>query len=239
MLASLGFQALATTSSGFAASLGRLDGSVTRDEALSHATAITLATGLPVSADFENGFGATAAEVGETVRLAVAGGIAGCSVEDSTGRADSPIFEMAEAVERVMAAAEAAHAGPDRLVLTARAENYLHKRKDLADTVARLQAFEAAGADVVYAPGLVDLAEIRTVVESVGVPVNVLARPNGPAVAELAAAGVHRISVGGAFAFAALGALVEAAAELLAEGTYGFFDQSAVGAAAAREAFGS
>jgi len=236
VLASLGFRALATTSSGFAASLGRLDGSVTRDEALSHAVGITLATGLPVSADFESGFGATAGEVAETVRLAVAGGLAGCSVEDASGRPNAPIFELGEAVERVTAAAEAAHAG-DRLVLTARAENYLYKRKDLADTIARLQAFEAAGADVVYAPGLVDLDEIRSVVGSVGVPVNVLARPRGPAVAELAEAGVRRISVGGAFAFAALGALVEAAAELLGEGTYGFFDQSAVGAAAAREAF--
>jgi len=237
VLESLGFRALATTSSGFAASLGRLDGSVSRDEALAHAAVIVGATDLPVSADLENGFGATAAEVAETVRLAVVAGLAGCSIEDSTGRSDSRIFEMGEAIERVTAAAEAGHGGPERLVLTARAENYLHGRKDLADTITRLQAFETAGADVVYAPGLVDLGEIRSVVESVGVPVNVLVRPGGPSVAELASVGVRRVSVGGAFAFAALGALVEAAAELLGEGTYDFFDQAAVGAAAAREAF--
>lgn len=238
VLASLGFRALATTSSGFAATLGQLDGSVTRDEALAHAAAIVQATELPVSADLEHGYAPDAAGVAETMRLAIGTGLAGCSVEDSTGRADSPIFELGEAVERVAAAAEAAHGGPVHLVLTARSENYLHGRQDLGDTIARLQAFEEAGADVLYAPGLVDLGDISSVVASVGLPVNVLARPGAPSVAELASVGVHRISVGGAFAFAALGGLVAAAHELMHEGTYGYFAQVGVGAKAAREAFG-
>jgi len=239
VLASLGFRALATTSSGFAATLGRLDGSLTRDEALAHAAGIVRATDLPVSADLEHGFGEDAAGVAETVRLAIETGLAGCSVEDSTGRPDAPIFELGPAVERVRAAAEAAHGGPIHFVLTARSENYLHGRSDLGDTIARLQAFESAGADVLYAPGLVDLDEIRSLVHSVGLPVNVLARPGAPSVAELASVGVRRISVGGAFAFAALGALVEAAEELLTAGTYGYFGRAAVGGKAAREAFTS
>jgi 2-methylisocitrate lyase-like PEP mutase family enzyme len=239
VLASMGFLALATTSSGFAATLGRLDGSVTRDEALGHAATIVQATELPVSADLEHGYADDAAGVGETVRLAIEAGLAGCSIEDSTGREDSPIYERGEAVERVVAAVEAAHGGPVHFVLTARAENYLHGRPDLADTIDRLQAFEEAGADVLYAPGLADLADIRSVVNSVGLPVNVLARPGAPSVAELASVGVRRISVGGAFAFAALGALVEAAQELLTEGTYGYFGRTLVGGKAAREAFGS
>jgi 2-methylisocitrate lyase-like PEP mutase family enzyme len=239
VLASLGFRALATTSSGFAATLGQLDGSVTRDEALAHAGVIVEATELPVSADLEHGYATDAAGVGETVRLAIETGLAGCSVEDSTGRSDSPIFDSGEAVERVAAAAEAAHSGPVHLVLTARSENYLHGRPDLGDTIARLQSFEAAGADVLYAPGLVELGDIRSVVQSVGLPVNVLALPGAPSVAELASVGVRRISVGGAFAWAALGALVEAATELLTEGTYGYFGQVAVGGKAARAAFTS
>jgi 2-methylisocitrate lyase-like PEP mutase family enzyme len=239
VLASIGFRALATTSSGFAATLGRLDGSVTRDEALAHAAVIVQATELPVSADLEHGFADDPAGVGETVRLAIETGLAGCSVEDSTGRSDAPIFELGDAVERVAAAAEAAHGGSIHFVLTARAENYLHGRTDLGDTIARLQAFEEAGADVLYAPGLVDLGEIRSLVHSVGLPVNVLTRPGAPSVAELDSVGVRRISVGGAFAFAALGALVEAAEELLNAGTYGWFGQAAVGGKAAREAFGA
>jgi len=237
VLASLGFRALATTSSGSAAALGRLDGSLTRGEALAHAAAIVEATELPVSADLENGFATDAAGVGETVSLAVSVGLAGCSVEDSTGRADQPIFELAEATERVTAAAEAAHRGRVHLVLTARAENYLHGRPDLRDTIARLQAFEAAGADVLYAPGLADLGEIQTVVESVGLPVNVLARPGTPDVATLASVGVKRISVGGAFAWVAMGALVEAARELMETGTYGYLDRAAAGSSTARAAF--
>jgi 2-methylisocitrate lyase-like PEP mutase family enzyme len=237
LLAAAGFEALATTSSGHAATLGRLDGSVTRDEALAHAATIAGATDLPVSADLENGFADEPAGVAQTVRLAIAAGLAGCSVEDSTGREDAPIYDAGLAAERVAAAAEAAHSGPGRLVLTARSENYLHGRPDLADTIARLQAFQEAGADVLYAPGLSRIEDMREVVRSVDRPVNVLARPGAPPVSELGALGVSRISVGGAFAFVALGAAVEAARELLEDGTYGFWDVAGVGAKAARAAF--
>ena len=237
LLAWLGFQALATTSSGHAATVGRLDGSVTRSEALDHAAAIVAATELPVSADLENGFADDPAGVADTVRLAAEAGLAGCSVEDATGDQVHPVYDAGLAAERVQAAAEAAHRGPVRLVLTARAENYLYGRPDLADTIARLQAYQAAGADVLYAPGISDLEEIRQLVASVDRPVNVLARPGVPAVAELAEAGVRRVSVGGAFAFAALGALVEAATELRDAGTYGFWGQAGAGSNAARSAF--
>jgi 2-methylisocitrate lyase-like PEP mutase family enzyme len=238
LLAWLGFQALATTSSGFAATLGRLDGSVTRDEALGHAAAIVQATELPVSADLENGFADDPAGIAETVRLALEAGLAGCSVEDATGDQHAPIYPAGLAAERVQAAAETAHRGPVHLVLTARAENYLHGRPDLADTIARLQAYQDAGADVLYAPGLTHLEEIRQLVASVDRPVNVLARPGMPPVGELAAAGVRRVSVGGAFAFAAVGAMVEAATELLEAGTYGFWRRARVGSDATRFAFG-
>jgi 2-methylisocitrate lyase-like PEP mutase family enzyme len=237
LLASLGFQALATTSSGHAATLGRLDGSVTRDEAMAHAALIAGATDLPVSADLENGFGEAPEEVAETVRLAVQAGLAGCSIEDATGRADDPIHDRDLATARVAAAAEVAHRGPVQLVLTARAENHLHGRDDLADTIARLQAYEEAGAAVLSAPGLSRLEDIREVVAAVERPVNVLARPGAPTVAELAGAGVKRVSVGGAFAFAALGAAVEAARELREQGTYGFIDLARTGAKAATAAF--
>ena len=237
LLAWLGFQALATTSSGHAATVGRLDGSVTRSEALDHAAAIVAATELPVSADLENGFADDPAGVADTVRLAAEAGLAGCSVEDATGDQVHPVYDAGLAAERVQAAAEAAHRGPVRLVLTARAENYLYGRPDLADTIARLQAYQAAGADVLYAPGISDLEEIRQLVASVDRPVNVLARPGVPAVAELAEAGVRRVSVGGAFAFAALGALVEAATELRDAGTYGFWGQAGAGSEAVRSAF--
>jgi 2-methylisocitrate lyase-like PEP mutase family enzyme len=237
LLASLGFEALATTSSGFAATLGRLDGSVTRDEALAHAAALAAATDLPVSADLENCFADDPAEVAETIRLAVEAGLAGCSIEDFTRREDAPIYEPRLAAERVAAAAEAAHAGPVHLVLTARAENYLHGRLDLGDTIARLQAYQEAGADVLYAPGLTDLEEIRRLVAALDRPVNVLARPGAPTVSELAAAGVSRVSVGGAFAFAAVGALVEAARELRERGTYGFSKGARLGLDAVRAAF--
>ena len=238
LLTSLGFEALATTSSGFAGTLGRLDGSVTRDEALGHSAAIVAATGLPVSADLENGFADEPAGVRHTVELALDTGLAGCSIEDSTGRSDDPIYDAALAAERVRAAAEAAHAGPVHLVLTARSENYLHGRPDLADTIARLQSFQESGADVLYAPGLSRLEDIRRVVSEVDLPLNVLARPGAPAVGELAGAGVSRVSVGGAFAFAAMGALVQAAQELLDSGTYGFWEGAGAGSQAARAAFG-
>jgi 2-methylisocitrate lyase-like PEP mutase family enzyme len=238
LLESLGFQALATTSSGFAATLGRLDGSVTRDEALAHAGTIVAATELPVSADLENGFADEPDGVGQTVRLAIDAGLAGCSIEDFTGREDDPIYPLELAAERVAAAAEAAHAGPGRLVLTARSENYIHGRHDLADTVARLQAFQEAGADVLYAPFIRDAEDIRSVVESVDLPVNVLAIPGVPSVAELGELGVSRVSVGGGFAFVAIGALVAAGRELLDEGTYGYFETAAPGVKASHEAFG-
>ncbi|HEX3909841.1 MAG TPA: isocitrate lyase/phosphoenolpyruvate mutase family protein [Solirubrobacteraceae bacterium] len=237
LLASLGFQALATTSSGSAATLGMLDGAIGREGSLEHAATIVQASELPVSADLENGFAPDAAGVGETIELAREAGLAGCSIEDYSGEESAPIYELGEAVERVAAAAEAAHRGPAPLVLTARAENYLHGRPDLEDTIARLQGYEQAGADVLYAPGLVELADIRLVVESVGLPVNVLAWPGVPSVSELAAVGVARVSIGGAFAFAALGALVEAAVELRDEGTYGYWERAKAGSKAARAAF--
>jgi len=237
LLATLGFDALATTSNGFAATMGRHDGSVTRDEALAHAAAIVAATDLPVSADLENGFADDPADVARTVELAIEAGLAGCSIEDFTGRPDDPIYDAGLAAERVAAAAEAAHGGPGRLVLTARAENHLHARPDLDDTVARLRAFEAAGADVLYAPGLTTAGDIARVVDEVGLPVNVLALPTTPTVAELAEIGVRRISVGGAFAFVALGALVGAATELIERGTYGYWDLAVEGSAAVRRAF--
>lgn len=238
LLASLGFRALATTSSGFAATLGRLDGSVTREEALAHAACIVRATDLPVSADLENGFADEPAGVAETIGLAIGTGLAGCSVEDFTGDAGHPIYETALAVERVTAAAEAVRRAGRRFVLTARAENHIHGRPDLADTINRLQAFQEAGADVLYAPGLFALSDIRSVVASLDRPVNVLALPGAPIVAELADVGVRRISVGGAFASAALGAVVEAAHELLDAGTYGFWERAMTGMAATHEAFG-
>jgi 2-methylisocitrate lyase-like PEP mutase family enzyme len=237
VLAALGFAALATTSSGFAATLGMPDGSVSRDQAIGHASLIAGATPLPVSADLENGFADEPQGVADTVAAAIAAGLAGCSIEDFTGRAGEPIYDVALAADRVAAAAAAAHAGPRQLVLTARAENHLHGRDDLADTIARLQRYAEAGADVVYAPGLTAADDIRALVSSVGRPVNVLAMPGVPAVAELAELGVARISVGGAFAFAALGALVEAARELRAEGTYGYLGRSAIGREAAQTAF--
>jgi 2-methylisocitrate lyase-like PEP mutase family enzyme len=237
LLASLGFEALATTSSGHAATLGRLDGSVTRDEAVAHSASIVQAVGVPVSADLENGFADDPAGVAETLRRALDAGLAGCSVEDSTGRPDDPIYDAGLAAERIAAAAEVAHGGPVHLVLTGRAENYLHGRPDLAATIARLQAYQEAGADVLYAPGLTSLDDIRQVVVSVDRPVNVLALADAPPVSELAAAGVGRISVGGSFAFAALGAVVAAARELREEGTYGYWERTRAGAKAARSAF--
>ena len=237
LLETLGFAALATTSSGFAATLGQLDGSIDRDDAIAHARAIVNATRLPVSADLENGFSDDPAGVAETVRLALGAGLAGCSIEDYSGRDDAPIYAVELATERISAAADIAHAGPVHLVLTGRAENYLHGNPDLNDTIARLQRYGEAGADVLYAPGLTRLDDIATVVRSVGRPLNVLLRPGGPSVAELAGVGVRRISVGGAFAFAALGALVEAARELQAGDSATFLERARVGGAAAQAAF--
>jgi 2-methylisocitrate lyase-like PEP mutase family enzyme len=238
LLASLGFKAVATTSSGFAASIGRLDGTALDDEALTNAAAIVKGAGeVPVSADLENGFGDEPSVVRGTILTALSKGLAGCSIEDWSGGPDGEIYDLKPAAERVAVAASVAHRGPVEMVLTARAENHIRGRDDLADTIARLQAYQEAGADVLYAPGLTELDDIRTVVTSVDRPVNVLALPDGPTVAELAEAGVRRISVGGAFAFAAYGVLIEAARELLDEGTYGFWERTKVGRAAVQQAF--
>jgi 2-methylisocitrate lyase-like PEP mutase family enzyme len=237
LLAWLGFAALATTSGGFAATLGRLDGSVTRDEAIAHGADLAAATNVPVSADLENAFADEPEGVAETIRMAVGAGLAGCSVEDFTGQPDSPIYDIGLATNRIAAAAAAAKAGLVQLVITARAENYLHGRPDLGDTITRLQAYQEAGADVLYAPGLTSLDDIRQVVSAVDRPVNVLALPGGPTVPELAEAGVRRVSVGSAFAFAALGALVEAGHELREQGSYGFLELAKSGRSAVRAAF--
>jgi 2-methylisocitrate lyase-like PEP mutase family enzyme len=237
LMRSFGFDALATTSSGHAATLGRLDGSVTRDEALAHAATIVAATDLPVSADLENGFADDPDGVAETVEQAIETGLAGCSIEDFTGDPDDPIYELEAARARVAAAVQAAHRGPQTLVLTARAENHIHGRPDLEDTIARLLAYEEAGADVVYAPGLTTASDIARVVQAVGKPVNVLARAGAPSISELGELGVSRVSVGGSFAFAALGELREAALELRDRGTYSFLERAAAGLKAVREGF--
>ncbi|HJS94062.1 MAG TPA: isocitrate lyase/phosphoenolpyruvate mutase family protein [Solirubrobacteraceae bacterium] len=237
ILAWLGFKALATTSSGHAATLGKLDGGVTREEALAHATELSAGTDLPVSADLENAFADEPDGVAETIRGAKATGLAGCSVEDYSGNPETGIYERGLARERVVAAAEIAHSGSVRMVLTARAENLIRGRDDLADTIERLQSYQEAGADVLFAPGLKSAQDIRQVVESVDLPVSVLAVPGTPGTAELAALGVARVSVGGAFAFAALGGLREAAEELRDRGTYGYLERSALGGQAARAAF--
>jgi 2-methylisocitrate lyase-like PEP mutase family enzyme len=235
----LGFAAVATTSAGFAATLGRLDGHVTVHEMLEHADAVASATTLPVSVDFENGFADDPARVARNVERLRTTGVAGCSVEDFARREDDPIYDLGAAAARVEAAAAAAHDGDARLVLTARAENYLHGRPDLPDTIARLQAYQQAGADVLYAPGVQSLGDIRSILAAVDVPVNVLALPGTAPVAELAAAGVRRISVGSGFSRVALGATVDAARELLERGTYGFWDVAASAGVPVREAFGS
>lgn len=237
VLAAVGFSALATTSSGFAATLGRLDGSVSRDEAIAHFRQIVDAVDLPVSADYENAFADDPDDVAESIRLVTNTGLAGLSIEDYTGRPDEPSYPFGLAVDRVAAAVEIAHAGPARLVVTARCEHFLHGNKDLDDVIARLRAFAAVGADVVYAPGANDADQIRRIVESVDTPVNVLARPNTPSVGELAELGVARISVGGGFSHAAFGALVTAGRELLEAGTYEYLAGAAVGIGVERRAF--
>lgn len=233
LLGSLGFEALATTSSGFATTLGRLDGDTTREDSIASAAAIAAAVAIPVTADLEDGYAPTLAGVADTVRLAIDAGLAGCSIEDWDGER---FYEGDVAAARVEAAAAAAG---DDIVLTARADNYFHGVQDLEDTIARLQTFEAAGAHVLYAPGLDRIDDIRAVIAAVSRPVNVLMRPNGPTVSQLAAAGVARISVGGAFAFAALGALVEAATELRTTGTTNYTRLSAIGQRAASQPFGA
>jgi 2-methylisocitrate lyase-like PEP mutase family enzyme len=230
LLAYVGFPALATTSSGFAATLGRLDGSVTRDEALAHAAAVVDAVDVPVSADLENCFAHDPAGVAETAAGALDAGLAGFSVEDYAGAPgdrtdDRGIYEKGLAVERVAAAVEVAHAGPVHAVVTARAENHIRGVGDMDDTIARLQAYQEVGADVLFAPGLSTADDLRRLVSSVDHPINVLALPATPPVADLAELGVGRVSVGGGFARAALAAVVEAGRELLDEGTYGYWDR--------------
>jgi 2-methylisocitrate lyase-like PEP mutase family enzyme len=229
ILAGLGFQALATTSAGFAFSLGRRDGMVTRDEVLAHCRAIVEATDLPVSADLEKCFGDDPKTVAETIRLAAATGIVGGSVEDASGDDNHPIYDHTLAVERVAAAVEAARALPFPFTLTARAENFLHGRRDLDDTIRRLQTFAAAGADVLYAPGLPSLEAIKSVCAAVAPrPVNALPGIKGLAfsVAELEAAGVRRISLGSVLSRVALGGLLAAAREMQEKGTFTFVDQT-------------
>ena len=223
IIESLGFAAAATTSSGFAATLGRRDGQVTRNEAINHGSRVAAAVDIPVSADLEDGYGPTPEDAAETVRRAAGQGLAGCSIEDATRDPDRPVHELGLAVERVAAAAEAAH-GDARIVLTARAENLLYGAGDLDDTIARLQAYAAAGADVLFAPGLGTADAVRAVVESVDRPVNVLVHPGLPPIPDLAELGIARVSVGGSLAFAALAALVDAATELRDAGTYGWTD---------------
>ncbi|WP_184327360.1 oxaloacetate decarboxylase [Rhizobium sp. BK529] len=222
ILANLGFEALATTSAGYAFSKGKRDSfaSLTRSEILDNAAEIVGASDLPVSADLEDGFGAAPEICAETIRLASAIGLVGGSIEDATGDPSRPIYDLAQAVERVQAAAEASRKLP--FLLTARAENFLWERPDLDDTIQRLQAFSAAGSDVLYAPGLPDIDTIRTVCAAVDKPVNVVMGLKGPrySVAELSAAGVRRVSVGGSFARAALGALLRAAEEVKSSGTF-------------------
>jgi 2-methylisocitrate lyase-like PEP mutase family enzyme len=227
ILAGLGFEALTTTSAGLAFALGRRDGAgvVTRDEALANAKAIADATDLPVAADLENGYGHTPAAAAETIRLAgEMAGLVGGSIEDATGDALHPIYDFQHAVERVAAAVEAARSLPFPFVLVGRSENFLHGRPDLDDTIRRLQAFEAAGAVALYAPGLTKAEDIRTVCTSVSKPVNVVMGLKGASlsVAELAALGVRRISVGSALSRAAIGAFVQAAREIRERGTFAF-----------------
>lgn len=227
ILAALGFEALASTSSGFAFSLGRRDGATTREELLAHLRAIAAATDLPVSADLEKCFGDDPETVAETIRLAAGTGIVGGSVEDFTGDPRRPIYDLSQAVERVAAAVEAARALPFPFTLTARAENYLHGRSDLDDTLKRLQAYEKAGADVLYAPLLPDLAAIGAVTAALSKPLNVLAGRPLLSVAELAGAGVKRISLGGLLSRAALGGLLRATREIRERGTFGFAGDAA------------
>lgn len=229
MLEHLQFEALATTSMGYAFSSGKLDGAVGREEMLAHIASIVAATTLPVSADLEKGYGDDPETAAETIRLAAQAGAIGGSIEDASGRPGDPIFEKERAAERVRAAAEAARALPFAFTLTGRAENYLHGRPDLKDTIARLQAYQEAGADVLYAPGLATREEIAEVVRSVNRPVNVLMGLRGVqlSLAELSELGVKRVSVGSSLYRAALGAFLRAAHEMREQGTFTYAKDAA------------
>ena len=226
-LAALGFEALATSSAACAQALGRRDGEITRDEALAHARAIVIATDLPVSADLENGFGHAPADAAITIRLAGAAGLVGGSIEDASGDAAQPIYALSHAVERIAAAAEAARAFNVPFTLTARAENFLRGKPDLDDTIRRLQAFEKAGADVLFAPGLPDLAAVRAVCAALNKPVNFMVGMPGKSfsVAELEAAGVRRISLATSLYRAAMAGLMAAATEVRQSGTFGYVER--------------
>jgi len=228
LLAHLGFEALATTSAGYAFSAGRPDNTIGRDETLAHAAGIVSATDLPVSADLENGFGDAPEAVAETIRLAAKAGLAGASIEDMPGNSHTTLYEIGHAAERIRAAAEVARSLPFRFTLTARAENYLVGRPDLKDAIVRLQAYQAAGADVLYAPGLRSKDDIAAVVRSVDRPVNVIMGLQGAqlSLATLSEIGVKRISVGSALTRAAYGAFLRAADEMREHGTFDFAAQA-------------
>jgi 2-methylisocitrate lyase-like PEP mutase family enzyme len=230
LLAGLGFEALATSSGAAAGVLGRRDGQITRAEAIAHAGVIAQATPLPVSADLENGFGDEPEAAAETIRHAAAVGLVGGSIEDATGNAAKPLYDFSQATERVAAAVAAARELPFHFMLTARAENFLRGNPDLDDTIRRLQAFEKAGADVLFAPGLPDLAAVRAVCSALTKPVNFMAGIKGRSfsVAELEAAGVRRISLATSLFRAAMTGLVNAAREVREHGTFGYLD-SAIG----------
>ena len=228
LLAHAGFEALATTSAGYAFSVGKTDNTIGRDEMIAHVDSIASATNLPVNADLENGYGDSPEEAAETIRRAGLVGACGGSVEDATGKSDHPIYELAHASDRIRAASEAARALPFTFTLTARAENYLNGRTDLKDTIKRLQAFQEAGANVLYAPGLTSKEDIAAVVSSVDRPVNVLAGlVNAPlTLADLSALGVKRVSIGSLFSRVAYGAAIRAANEMRERGTFTFADQA-------------
>ena len=227
ILVGLGFRALATSSAASASALGRRDGGLTRDEALAHARLIVDATDLPVSADLEKGFGDAPEVVAETIRLAAEVGLVGCTIEDATGDAASPLYDFRLAVERIAAAAQAARALPFPFMLTARAHNFLYAAPSLEDTISRLQAFEKAGADVLFAPGLPDLASVRTVCAVVSKPFNFMAGIKGKSfsVRELATAGVRRISLATSLYRAAMTGLLDAICEVKDTGQFGFLDR--------------
>ncbi|CAM3900194.1 oxaloacetate decarboxylase [Castellaniella denitrificans] len=224
----MGFQALATTSAGYAYTRGLSDYQVTRDQMLAHVKELTAATDLPISADMESGYADTLEEVAETYRLTAQAGAVGASIEDATGRPDDPIYELAKAVDRVTAAVETVRALPYPFMLTARAENHLHGRTDLKDTIRRLQAYQEAGADVLYAPGLRTREDILAVVRSVDRPVNVLMGSPGMhfTLDELSDMGVKRISVGSALSRAAFGAFLHAGREMAEHGTFTFSEEA-------------
>ena len=232
ILAGMGFTALATTSAGFANSLDRADGAVTREEAISHARLIGETTALPINGDLENGFGDAPEAVAETIAQALAAGLAGCSIEDFSGES---IYPAEAAIERISAAVEVNKRSDAKLMLTARAENFIRGNPDLTDTIERLQAYQEAGADVLYAPGLMQIEDIRTLIDAVDRPVNILLMPGGPPIPELFEAGAIRVSTGSAISMAAQSAIVDAARELLDSGTQAFWTNSLTNAALINE----